>query len=60
MIEDMLTMRPPLPSAIIPRTTNLVSMIGESTLRRISASTCGFCMVASSPSVPMAALFTSP
>ena len=59
MIEATLTMRP-APSAIIARTTYLVSTMGESVLTRTSSSICELCIVASTPSCPSAALLTRP
>src|SRR5271165_3782090 len=56
-IEQILITRP-RPSAIMPRTTYLLSGIGESVLRRIRASILASGIVASRASVPRLALLT--
>ena len=58
-IDATLTTRPP-PSAIMWRTTYLVSTIGESVFTRIRRSISELCMIASAPSEPSAALLTRP
>ena len=58
-IEATLTMRPP-PSAIIARTTYLVSTMGDSVFRRTRRSIFEVCMSESAPSSPSAALLTRP
>jgi len=52
-------MRPP-PSDIIERTAYLVRTIGETVFTRTSSSIWELYMIASTPSVPIPALLTSP
>ena len=52
MIEAILTMRP-APSAIMPRTTYLVSTIGDSVFTRTCSSILALCIIASAPSIPI-------
>jgi hypothetical protein len=58
-IEEMLTMRPPVP-VIIARTTYFVSTSGDNVLMRMSDSMSESRIVAKRPLVPMPALLTSP